>query len=102
MPTDPTDPPDLAVTAGSENIHFIGTPTTLAGTISDVGVVCIGSPVVGVPSAPSPDSDGGGEAVVEGSGCQGREPVDESSFCPGLARCFDCGFASAQDRMTSA
>jgi hypothetical protein len=67
----PTDPPNLAVAAGSENIRFIGTPTTLTGTISGVGVVCIGSPVVGVPSDPSPDSDGGALHGVEGSGCQG-------------------------------
>lgn len=66
-----TDPPNLAVAAGSENTHFIGTPTTLAGTISDVGVIFIGSPVVGVPSDPSPDSDGGALHGVEGSGCQG-------------------------------
>jgi hypothetical protein len=67
----PTDSSSLAVAAGAENIRFIGTPTSLAGTISGVGVVCIGSPVVGVPSDPSPDSDGGALHGVEGSGCQG-------------------------------
>jgi hypothetical protein len=56
----PTDSSGLAVAAGSENIRFIGTLTSLAGTISGVGVVFIGWPVVGVTSDPSPDSDGGG------------------------------------------
>jgi hypothetical protein len=64
----PPGPLSLAVTAGSENIHFIGTPTTLTGTISGVGVVFIGSPVVGVPSDPSPISDGGlGDDVNQNS-----------------------------------
>ncbi len=42
----PTDSASLAVAAGSENIRFISTPTSLAGTISGVGVVCIGSPAL--------------------------------------------------------
>jgi hypothetical protein len=64
----PTGLPNFAVAAGSENIRFIGTPTTLAGTISGVGVVCIGSPVVGVPSDPSPIRDGGvGDDVNQNS-----------------------------------
>jgi hypothetical protein len=64
----PTDSSGLAVAAGSENIRFIGTPTTLTGTIGGVGVVFIGSPVVGVPSDPSPISDGGlGDDVNQNS-----------------------------------
>jgi len=58
----PTDSSSLAVAAGLENIRFIGTPTTLTGTISGVGVVFIGSPVVGIPGDPSPISDGCGES----------------------------------------
>jgi hypothetical protein len=42
----PAGPPNIPVAAGSENIHFIGTPTTLTVTISCVGVVFIGSPAL--------------------------------------------------------